>query len=69
MRRTVRTRIQIKQTMRSYKNRIRFELLRLHLDYEVDPFTWKGNVFLRNQKSPRIDSYLNALKGLDVTTG
>ena len=65
MRRTVRTRIQIKQTMRSYKNRIRFELLRLHLDYEVDPFTWKGNVFLRNLKSPRIDSYLNVLKGLE----
>ena len=65
LRRTVRTRIQIKRSMRSYKNRIRFELLPLHLDYEVDPFTWKGNVFLRNLKSPRIDSYLNVLKGLE----
>ena len=41
MRRIVRTRIQISQTMRSYKNRIRYELLRMHVDYEVDPFTKK----------------------------
>ena len=28
------------------KNRIHFELLRLHVDHEVNPFTWKGRVFL-----------------------
>jgi transposase len=35
IRRIVRTRIQISQTLRSYKNRIRYELLRMHVDYEV----------------------------------
>ena len=65
MRRIVRTRIQISQTMRSYKNRIRYELLRMHVDYEVDPFTNKGKIFLWNLHNPRIDSYVSVLNGLE----
>ncbi|QRF76192.1 hypothetical protein Thermo_01709 [Thermoplasmatales archaeon] len=49
IRRVVRTRIQIKQSLRSYKNRIRYELLRMHVNYEVDRFTRKGKVFLMNR--------------------
>jgi transposase len=65
IRRIVRMRIQISQTMRSYKNRIRYELLRMHVDYEVDPFTKKGKIFLWNLHNPRIDSYVSVLNGLD----
>ncbi len=61
IRRVVRTRIQTKQSLRSYKNRIRYELLRMHVDYEADPFTRKGKVFLMNLGNPRVDSYLNVL--------
>lgn len=65
IRRIVRSRIQIKQSIRSYNNRIRYEIFRLHVNYEIDhTFTWKGSVFLRTLKSPRIDSYLNVLDGL-----
>ena len=65
IRRVVRTRIQISQTLRSYKNRIRYELLRMHVDYEVDPFTNKGKIFLWNLHNPRIDSYVSVLNGLE----
>ena len=64
LRRIVRTRIEIKESMTSYKNRIKFETMRMHADYDGDPFTLEGRVFLRNLKSPRIDSYLNVLNGL-----
>ena len=66
MRRTVRTRIQLKRNLTRMKNRIHFELLRLHVDYEVNPFTWKGRVFLRNLKNPRIMSYLAVMESLEV---
>ena len=69
IRRIVRTRIQISQSMRSYKNRIRYELLRMHVDYEVDPFTKKGKIFLWNLHNPRIDSYLSVLNGLENEIG
>jgi len=52
----VRTGMQIKRTMTSYKNRIKIEMKRLHLDYNGDPFTIDGKAFLRNLKSQRIDS-------------
>lgn len=61
----VRTRIKINKTITSYKNRIRFEMLRMHADYENDHFTIKGIKFLINLKSNRIGSYLNDLKGLN----
>ena len=66
MRRTVRTRIQLKRDLTRMKNRIHFELLRLHVDYEVNPFTWKGRVFLRNLKNPRIMSYLAVMESLEA---
>ena len=61
----VRTRIQISQSMRSYKNRIRYELLRMHVDYEVDPFSKEGKIFLWNLHNPRIDSYVSVINGLE----
>ncbi len=64
IRRIVRTRIEIRRSMTSYKNRIRFEMMRMHADYDGDPFTVEGRVFLRNLRSQRIDSYLNVLNGL-----
>ena len=64
LRRIVRTRIKIKESMMSYKNRIKFETMRMHTDYDGDAFTLEGKAFLRNLKSPRIDSYLNVLNGL-----
>ncbi len=69
IRRIVRTRIQISQSMRSYKNRIRYELLRMHVDYDLDPFTKKGKIFLWNLHNPRIDSYLSVLNGLENEIG
>lgn len=66
MRRIVRTRIQLKRDLTRMKNRIHFELLRLHVDYEVNPFTWKGKVFLRNLKNPRILSYLAVMDSLET---
>ena len=65
IRRIVRTRINIRRTMTSYKNRIKIEMKRLHVDYDEDPFTIKGKAFLRSLKSQRIDSYLNVLSGLE----
>ena len=64
LRRIVRTRIEIKESMTSYKNRIKFETMRMHMDYDGDAFGMEGKAFLRNLKSPRIDSYLNVLNGL-----
>ena len=64
LRRIVRTRIKIKKSTTSYKNRIKFETMRMHTDYDGDAFTLEGKAFLRNLKSPRIDSYLNVLNGL-----
>ncbi len=64
LRRIVRTRIIIKESMMSYKNRIKFETMRMHTDYDGDAFALEGKAFLRNLKSPRIDSYLNVLNGL-----
>ncbi|MDA8056010.1 MAG: IS110 family transposase, partial [Thermoplasmatales archaeon] len=64
LRRIVRTRIEIKKSTTSYKNRIKFETMRMHTDYDGDAFTLEGKAFLRNLKSPRIDSYLNVLNGL-----
>ena len=51
--------------MRSYKNRIRYELLRMHVDYEVDPFSKDGKIFLWNLHNPRIDSYVSVINGLE----
>ena len=51
--------------MTSYKNRIKIEMKRLHVDYGEDPFTIEGKVFLRSLKSQRVDSYLNVLSGLE----
>ncbi len=65
IRRVVRTRIDIRRTMTSYKNRIKIEMKRLHVDYGEDPFTIEGKAFLRSLKSQRIDSYLNVLSGLE----
>ncbi len=65
IRRIVRTRIDIRRTMTSYKNRIKIEMKRLHIDYGEDPFTIEGKAFLRSLKSQRVDSYLNALSGLE----
>jgi transposase len=65
MRRIVRTRIQLKRDLTRMKNRIHFELLRLHVDYEVNPFTWKGKVFLMNLSNPRILSYLTVMDSLE----
>ena len=61
----MRTRIEIRRTMTSYKNRIKIEMKRLHVDYGEDPFTIEGKAFLRSLKSQRIDSYLNVLSGLE----
>jgi len=57
--------MQIKRTMTSYKNRIRIEMKRLHLDYNGDPFTIDGKAFLRSLKSERIDSYLRVLNAME----
>jgi len=61
IRRIVRTRIDIRRAMTSYKNRIKIEMKRLHVDYGEDPFTIEGKAFLRSLKSQRVDSYLNVL--------
>ena len=50
MRRVVRTRIQLKRDLTRMKNRINFELLRLHLSYDVNPFTLKGKHSIVNLK-------------------
>ena len=39
MRRIVNTRIHLKSDLTRMKNRINFELLRMHVDYDVNPFT------------------------------
>ena len=48
------------------KNRIHFELLRMHVYYEVNPFTWKGKVFLRNLNNNSILSYLSVMESLEA---
>jgi len=50
--------MRIKRKMSSNKNRIKIEMKRLHLDYNVDPSTIDGKAFLSSLKSERIDSYL-----------
>ncbi len=65
IRRIVRTRIDIRRTMTSYKNKIKIEMKRLHVDYDEDPFTIEGKAFFRSLKSQRVDSYLNVLSGLE----
>lgn len=66
MRRIVRTRIQLKRDLTRIKNRIHFELLRMHVDYEVNFFTWKGKVFLRYLNNYRILSYLAVMESLEA---
>ena len=66
MRRIVRTRIQLKRDLTRMKNRIHFELLRMHVDYEVNIFTWKGRIFLRNLNNNRILSYLAVMESLEA---
>ena len=65
IRRIVRTRMQIKQSTTTYKNRIRFELMRMHVSIE-DPFTLNGHKKLRELKSPRVDSYLRILENMEL---
>ena len=69
IRETRRTRIQISLSIRSYKNRIKYELLRMHVDYDLYPFTKKGKLFLWNLHNLRIDSYLSVLNGLENEIG
>ena len=66
MRRIVRTRIQLKRDLTRMKNRIHFELLRMHVDYEVNIFTWNGRIFLRNLNNNRILSYLAVMESLEA---
>ena len=61
MRRIVRTVIHQKRDLTRMKNRIIFELLRLHLCHDNNPFTLKGRIFLRNINNQRILSYLNVM--------
>jgi transposase len=65
MRRVVRTRIQLKRDLTRMKNRITFALLRLHLNYDINPFTLKGRIFLRNINNQRILSYLNVMNSIE----
>ena len=65
MRRIVRTRIQLKRDLTRMKNRINFELLRLHLCHDNNPFTLKGKIFLRNINNQRILSYLNVMNSIE----
>ena len=65
IRSVVRTRIQLKRDLTRMKNRITFELLRLHLNYDVNPFTLKGKIFLRNINNQRILSYLNVMNSIE----
>jgi len=57
--------MRIKRTMTTYKNRIKIEMKRLHLDHNVDPSTIDGKAFLRSLKSERIDSYLRVLNAVE----
>ena len=66
MRRIVRTRIQLKRDLTSRKNRIHFELLRMHVDYEVNLFTSKWGVFLRNLNNKRILLYLAVTESMEA---
>jgi len=66
MRRIIRTRMQLKRDSTRMKNRIHFELLRMHVDYEVNIFTWKGRIFLRNLNNNRILSYLAVMESLEA---
>ena len=66
MRRIVRTKIQLKRDLTRMRNRIHFEPNRMHVDYEVNLFTWKGKVFLRNLNNNRILSYLAVMESLEA---
>ena len=68
MRRIVRSRIQLKRHLTRMKNCIHFELLRLHVDYEVNIFTWKGMVFLHNLGNPRMLSELSVMDSIESDT-
>ena len=57
--------MQIKRTMTTYKNRIKIEMKRLHIDYKGDTFTIDGKAFLRSLKSEGIDSYLRVLNAME----
>ena len=50
IRRIVRTRIQMSQSMRSYKNRIRYELLRMHVDYDPNSLSTPVEYFSKMSK-------------------
>ncbi len=65
IRRIVRTRMQIKQSTTTYKNWIRFELMRMHVSIE-NTFTLNGHKKLRELKSPRVDSYLRILENMEL---
>ncbi len=65
MQRIVRTRIALKQDLMRIKNRIHFELLRLHEDPDLNIFTLQGKRKLRSLRNPRISSYLNVLVPLE----
>lgn len=47
------------------KNRISFELFRLHLCHDNNPFTLKGRIFPRNINNQKIPSYLYVMKSID----
>ena len=66
MRRIVRTRIQLKRDLTRMKNRICNKLLRMHVDVEVNIFTWKGRIFLRNLNNNRILSYMAVMESLEM---
>jgi len=57
--------MRIRRTMTTYKNRIKIEMKRLHLDHNVDPSTIDGKAFLRSLKPERIDSYLRVLNAIE----
>ena len=38
----------------------------MHVDYDVNLFTWKGKVFLRNLNNNRILSYLAVMESLEA---
>ena len=48
------------------KSRIHFEILRVHVDFDVNIFTWKGKVFLRTLNNNRIMSYMAVIESLEA---
>ena len=65
IRRIVRTEIHWKRDITRMRNWINFELLRLNLCHDNNPFTLKGKIFLRNINNPRILSYLNVMNSIE----